>query len=212
MLSSVDKIFERYLSAVCTAPFTYKGKRYTPKTVRVSPQIFRGFICHKFCGGCCSQRFTLDWLPFEARPKDHPGKEKMVAVNDKEYPIFSYDQGDHSLPYCKNLSQTTGYCGIHGEHPFSCDFELIRFISGDKLPVHRLNHQKFGRGWNMKRIDGERGALCEFIEGVTPESRADIIRKLKRLKVWADYFEVQTKMDTIIAWSESDKFQEALFV
>lgn len=211
MLNSVDKVFERYIAAVCLEPFTYKGKRFQPKTVRVSPQIFRGFICHKFCGGCCSQRFTLDWLPFEPRPEGQPVKEKMVIVNDKEYQTFSYDQGDHSMPYCRNLSQETGYCGIHGVHPFSCDFELIRFISGDKLPVHRLNHQKFGRGWAMKRIDGERGALCEFTE-TSPEAKMDVIRKLKRLEQWCNYFEVQNKMGTIIAWAESDRFQEVLFV
>jgi hypothetical protein len=80
----------------------------------------------------------------------------------------------------------------------SCDFELIRFIcSKDKT---LLTQKLFGRGWNMLRVDGERGALCSMTPP-SPETIEEVLRKLHRLKRWADYLRLDTWLPEVIAWA-----------
>lgn len=45
----------------------------------------------------------------------------------------------------------------------------------------------YGRGWNMMRVDGERGALCKMTEP-DAESVADVDRRLARLEIWMLHF------------------------
>jgi Fe-S-cluster containining protein len=121
-----------------------------------------------------------------------------VIVNGNTYTIYSDMQTDHDDHSCRNLIKTNGRCGIYEIRPFSCDFELIRFICFDDDTM--LTTKLYGRGWNMLRIDGKRGARCEIVDR-TDETCADVTRKLRRLKQWTDYFELKTWLPEIIEWS-----------
>ena len=208
---SLDKIIGTYFACVTIMPFTYKDKVYKPRTLRVSPHIFRGFTCPAGCGGCCP-RFSLDYLPEELKPDSLPTSGREVLVNDKPFVIYSDLQKDHNNHHCKNLNMDNGRCGIHGRQPFSCDFELIRFIEFQDVDHPNYVTQKlFGRGWQMLRVDGERGALCEMTP-VDYHTINEAIRKFKRLKQWTDYFEIKTKIPVIIKWLEDGPHTEPLLV
>ena len=196
---SVDKIVT-YFEMITKKPFTYKGKEYFPKLLRVSPDIARGLVCPEGCGGCCS-RFSLDFLLSEERP---PGcKVREVTVNGVERPVMSMLQkeGGH---HCRFLNLDSGRCGVHGRHPFTCDFELIRFAKfADPASTNKVTSRLYGRGWQLLRVDGERGAMCEMVPP-TKESRKDAIRKLKRLQRWAFEFGIDSKVPEIIKWLKTD--------
>lgn len=193
---SVDKVVEIYIASVCSEPFVYKSKLFQPKPLIVSQGIFRGYTCPPMCGGCCP-RFSLDYLPSEAKPENV--LRRTVSINNTEFVIYSDMQTDHDSHHCRNLSMSDGRCNIHALRPFSCDFELIRFMRFEDKP-NRVTTRLFGRGWNMLRVDGERGAKCE-ITAKDLKSRADTIRKLRRLKDWCDYFEIESKVQEIINWA-----------
>jgi hypothetical protein len=107
-----------------------------------------------------------------------------------------------------------GRCNIHGQQPFSCDFELIRFDTAEVETLIQIGNEKknefkneitlekFGRGHLFKRVDGGRGALCDILPETTGTWR-DVIRKLKRLREWAEYFNLETCMSCIIDWAEN---------
>lgn len=200
---SFDKIVH-YFSCVTNEPFTYKDKHYEVKLLHVSPGIIRGYKCPGNCGGCC-QKFTLDYLPppLEIHPKGC--KPRIVKFNDLEYQLFTDKQEYNKTDRCTYLNKEDGRCNTYETRPFTCDFELIRFM-GRKEKNHVTN-RLFGRGWNMARVDGGRGAMCE-ITSPDEESRKDTIRKLKRLQDWADYFQLETKLPTIIAWCNMISFNE----
>jgi hypothetical protein len=201
---SVDKIVSVYLASVCSEPFRYKGILYEPKPLTVSPLIFRGFTCPKHCGGCCP-RFTLDYLPSEAMPYEM--EERKIQINGCIVPIVSDTQKSHRDHYCRNLDKETGRCMIHGRHPFSCDFELIRFITREDRA--NMTQKLFGRGWAMRRVDGGRGALCEMLPA-NSSTVAEVVRKLKRLKQWAVHLGIQTRLDEIIAWVKDGPWDQPL--
>lgn len=207
LVDSIDKVVSSYFAAACLKPFTYKGRLYKPKPLVVSPQVFRGFTCPAGCGGCCP-RFSLDYLPFEERPSYIVGK-RMVEVNGKARLVYSDLQDDHSNHHCRNLRLSDGRCGVHGKQPFSCDFELIRFMHAqDEVAV---STRLFGRGWQMLRIDGERGALC----GITPadhESVGEVVRKLGRLRGWMEHFGLDHRLAPVIDWAASGPHQKPLIV
>ena len=112
------------------------------------------------CGGCCP-RFSLDYLPLEQKPDNT--QERIVEFNYKKFSIYSDMQLDHNNKKCRNLNMENARCNIHTVRPFSCDFELIRFlISGNHEKRKNILTQKlFGRGWMMQRIDGERGLFVK---------------------------------------------------
>lgn len=193
---SIDKIVSSYFAAITRKSFCYKGKNYEPKDLIVSPLLFRGFTCPENCGGCCP-RFSLDYLPDETQP--YGLEERIVEFDGKQIPIYSDEQTDHQDHHCRNLRRDDGRCGIHGKQPFSCDFELIRCIHFDDKTV--LTQKLFGRGWAFLRTDGERGARCEMTP-VSKETVAEVIRKLKRLKQWAEHFKLIHCLDTVIEWAE----------
>lgn len=197
-VDSIDKIVQSYFAAVAAVSFTYKGTTYSPKLLTVTPSIFRGFTCPPNCGGCCP-RFSLDYLPTEGVPDKLKLNERMVEFDGRAVRILSDLQDDHQNHHCRNLNHENGRCGVHGRQPFSCDFELIRaFHSADSV---RLSQQLFGRGWALLRVDEKRGALCELTP-VTKSTMDDVIRKLMRLKQWADYFGLRTHVHTIIRWAQ----------
>jgi hypothetical protein len=196
---TLDKIVATYFAAVTAEPFTYRGKQYTPMTLHVSPLLLRGFTCPSECGGCCP-RFTLDWLPSEPRPDGV--RRRSVMLNGNSIPVYTIIQGaEPDRHYCNYLLEPSGRCGIHGKHPFSCDFELIR-ISMHSGNTARLNTRLFGRGWSYLRVDGGTGAKCS-ITPATEDTATDAIRKLERLMQWSDHFKLKTRIPTIINWAKS---------
>lgn len=221
---SLDKIIGTYFACVNAEPFTYKGHEYGVKPLRVSPDIFRGYTCPAICAGCCV-RFSLDYLPTERHPHALALEQRHVNVNGKDFLVWSDMQKDHDDHYCRNVSKETGRCAVHGRHPFSCDFELIRFLEAQdtkirtrnpksgipKARYNMLTQKLYGRGWNMLRVDGVRGARCEMTP-VTKETTAEVVRKLKRLQKWMDYFEVSSRLDKIIKWAETGPHLYPLYV
>jgi len=221
---SVDKIVTTYFTAITRKPFTYKGQSYFPQDVRVSPGVFRGYTCPTNCGGCC-HRFSLDYLPIEPRP---PGNDRfstrLVEFNGKEFEIYSDTQQDHDDHHCINVNKKgdgpqvvdpkvgLGRCQIHGHHPFTCDFELLRFSHTAKPErPNYINQRLYGRGWAMLRVDGERGAKCEMITG-DPTWRADTQRRIGRLMHWADFFGLDHCLLEIIGWVATGPHTEPLFI
>lgn len=197
------KVIPSYFAAVNAEPFTFNGKLYPVKTLVVSPHLLRGFTCPPGCGGCCP-RFSLDYLPEPLEEHPYPLEKRVIVVNGKSIHIWSDEQkarqGKH---HCGNLRYDDGRCNIHGKQPFSCDFELIRFMhpAEDDGRVRMLT-RLFGRGWRMLRVDGEKGALCT-ITHVEEASVEDALRKLKRLKQWMEYFQLPHRVDAIIRWAQS---------
>ena len=204
-MDTIDKIVESYFFGLTSTPFSYKNKEYTPKLLRVSPKLLRGFTCPAMCAGCCGKVFTLDYLPNELHP--YKLEKRIVEFNNKKFPIYTDFQKGNTGTHCKHVDMSNGRCMIHGKHPFSCDFELIRFMIGKEQ--NQMMTRLYGRGWNMLRVDDERGALCEIIEKRNPQ---EILRKLNRLKKWTDHFELETKLPKIIKHIETSLFTEPLFL
>jgi len=216
-VDSVEKIVERYFSATTLDIFTFKKKEFVPKKLRVSAGIFvRRMTCVAKCGACC-QKFSLDYIPCEIdllSSESRKRLEKREVSFNRGVEVWSDRQEDNEGYSCRHLKMDDGRCGIHGSHPFTCDFELLRFYHfEDPNDPERLDHRPFGRGWAMKRIDGERGALCEWRDQCSdPEWISDLSRKLKRLKDWADHFGIETTIGRIIEWVERGPHQRPLIV
>jgi len=201
---SIDKVVMVYLASLTKKSFEYKGSTYSPRAIRVSPLIFRDFTCPEACGGCCP-RFSLDYLPSEIVP--YSLSARTVMVDGRPVEILTDFQVDSNTHYCGNLDQVTGRCRIHGAHPFTCDFELLRFV--DRQETVHFNQKLFGRGWAMKRVDGGRGARCSMLP---PSSNTipEILRKLHRFRNWADHFGIDTWVPEIIVWVSSGPHASAL--
>lgn len=200
MRDSVDKIVDSYFAAVADVPFDYKGRHYEVRVLTVSPLLLRGTSCPSGCGGCCA-RFSLDYLPSETHP--YKLAPRAVLFNGRKRLIYSDPQTSLDSHHCGNLRMSDGRCGIHGAHPFSCDFELIRFMHSHSKASARLVSKLYGRGHAMLRVDGERGAMCSMTPA-TQETRKDVIRKLHRLAQWCDYFGLSHRVNKIITWAEGD--------
>jgi hypothetical protein len=198
---TVDKI-AAYFHAVTREPFVYKGMLYEVRPLRVSIGVRQGYTCPPTCGGCCV-RFSLDYLPSEAKPENT--EPRIVKFNGHAVTIHSDMQLDHNDHHCRNLAKDTGRCNIYPVRPFSCDFELLRFsfAHSDLDRPTQLTTRLYGRGWQMLRVDGERGARCTI---TPPDEKTiqDTCRKLQRLDEWCQHFGVKNnRIDDILAWVES---------
>lgn len=207
---TVDKVVQTYFACVTRVPFTYKGQQYTPKPLRVSSMIFRGYTCPPQCGGCC-KKFTLDYIPSEQLPDAMARTSREIDFNGRPVLIESDFQNENTADFCKHLRRDDGRCGIHGVHPFSCDFELIRFLTSESQGRNQLTQKLFGRGWSYARVDGGKGALCSMTD-ITKESVADVARKIRRLKEWADHFGLDTVLPALISWVETGPHPDPLFL
>jgi hypothetical protein len=154
-------------------------------------------------------RFSLDYLPHEDLPEGAVLTPRTVVVNGKAIVLLSDMQDDHSDHHCRNLNMETGRCNIHGCHPFSCDFELIRFLEFADGPRAILIQKLYGRGHAMLRLDGERGARCEMTD---PDdfTKGEVLRKLRRLEEWSTHFGIETKLSAIIDWIATGPHDEPL--
>lgn len=200
MMDSIDKIVTRYFAVVTTEEFTYKGKTYLPKPLQLSSLLLRNYTCPPNCGACCP-KFSLDYISGEEYPER--GSPRDIKFNEKIIAVYSDMQSDHSNYHCRYLNKKDGRCKIHPARPFSCDFELIRpllFTNPDRRNI--LTQRLFGRGWNMKRIDNNRGTLCEMTP-ITNHGINEVIRKIERLEQWCNEFNLQNKCSEIVKWIES---------
>lgn len=194
---SIDKIVTTYFAAVTKEAFVYKDQTYHPKLLQISPLLFRGFTCPEFCGACC-HNVTLDYLPSETHP--YHLTTRNVILNNKTYLVWTDWQNSNSGHFCKNLTMN-GRCSIYEARPFPCDFELIKFMHFKDS--FRLTQQLYGRKWALQRVDKKCGTKCEMLPA-TQERVAEVVRKLQRLKDWTEYFELNTYIDDIIAWSKTN--------
>lgn len=205
-VDSVDKIITRYFACVAAESFTYKGVVYQPHPLFLSPKLVRSYTCPSHCGACCT-RFSLDYLPIEDHP---PGlRKRHVTFNGRTVDIWSDMQEDHNNHHCRHLSMADGRCGIHGHHPFSCDFELTRFLiiaQQDGRTIQKPNTmlvRLYGRAHAMLRIDGKRGAMCEILDDPTDKDDygKEVRRKLGRLASWCAHFGLANRVAEIIEWT-----------
>jgi len=195
MNDSIDKIV-KYLSAMTTIPFEYKGKTYEPKELRVSPLLFRGFVCPENCGACCPV-FSLDYIPGENKPENTTIRE--VIFNGKKKEIYSITQEDNKNHHCTFVDMQNGRCANHPTRPFSCDFELIRFL--EYKHHFRITVQPFGRAWALTKVDGSKGAACIIDKEPSKEASKDVLRKLNRLKEWLLFFDLPVdRIDAIFKY------------
>lgn len=206
---SVSKIVTTYFAAITKNPFTYKGKRYEPKTLKVSPLVVRGLSCPSGCGGCC-MRTSLDFLETESHP--YPLTPRYIPFDGRQVLVYSDTQTDNHTKWCKHRGPIDGRCGIHTKHAFSCDFETIKFfIAKRDEDANRLTNMPFPRKWSYTRVDGGKGGLCSALPA-TKETVADAVRRVRRLKTWADYFGVEHVLDEIIPWLESGPHMNGITV
>ena len=209
---SYEKIIERYFPPICTQQFEFKGVVYRPKTLKINPSIFvRRMTCVEKCAACCP-KFTLDFLPDEKQAwwaEEDAVAARHVEFNGEQILIYSDVQEANTDYYCHRLNKDRGLCGIHGKHPMSCDFECLRFRRiDDPKRDDQLAHAPFGRGWNMTKIDGTKGVACEWYDKPCDnEWKEELIRKLTRLRAWADHFKLPNKVPTIIDWIQRGPHQ-----
>lgn len=174
--------------------------------VILSKLFFRDYTCPANCGACCP-RFSLDyfegerWEKFKATYPDKVKYFKKREVNGVT--VWTDAQDDHKDHFCRNLDQTNGRCTIHEANPFSCEFELMKFIHQKQNDKALLINKLFGRKWAMKRIDGIRGALCEMLPFNFDKLLRDL-KLLKELQSIAEAWKMKTKLPEIISLIEKN--------
>jgi Putative zinc- or iron-chelating domain len=200
---SVDKLVSSYFGALTKKPFNYKGVTYQPKDpVIISPLILRDFTCPANCGACC-HRVSLDYIPGEYHPEEM--RTRIIEFDGEEFEIISDMQTDHNSTKCRHLDHSNGRCNIHTKHPMPCDVELIKFIHFHNRAY--ATSKLYGRGFNLTRVDGSKGAMCSMLPA-TEENKIEVLRKLNRIKLWIDYFRLDSWIDTIIDWIKNDSRAE----
>lgn len=203
---SLDKVVMTYFKAFAKAPFMYKGKEVGPMTTFLSPTLARKLLCLANCAGCCSVRFSLDWLPFEDNYGDNHMVERLV-MGKPVLSVFQEPATDPTDRHCKNVIKENGFCGVHGKHPFSCDFETVRIKHWKELNKAVVGVGPYGRGWQLMKVDGTRGALCEH---VSDEGVEESLRKLARLKGWMDYFGIENKVNSALDYLNDGHWKNGL--
>jgi len=166
----------------------------------LSRLFFRDYSCPSKCGGCCL-KFSLDyfegerWEEFKSLYPQHV--EKFVSREVDGVKVFTDWQKDNSTKWCRHLDLTEGRCGIHKSNPFSCEFELIKMMEVNKRGL--LIKKLFGRGWNFKRVDGGKGALCEMLPFNSEKIERDI-ELLEELREYASRFRIKTKLERVVSF------------
>lgn len=200
---SVNKIFETYIGQIVKKETEILGVVYQPRNIYVGLNVFRDVGCPSDCGGCCS-RFSLDYIEPEAKPAGIELEERIVEGKS----VFSYNHTpDKEKHYCDMINLIDGRCKIHGFQPFSCDFELLRFRNFQTEV--RISTSLYGRCWNLLRVDGVRGGLCQ-ISDIDKKHKGEVMRKMLRLKQWIDYFGFETRIDDIIEYVDEARLEKPL--
>lgn len=164
----------------------------------LSRLFFRDYTCPSGCGGCC-QKFSLDYFEgerWELFKKTYP---HLVSSFEKRTvqgaTVFTDWQKENESHYCKHLDLSNGRCKIHDASPFTCEFELIKFLGSEKSGT-RLIKRLYGRGWNLTRVDGQKGALCEMIP-FNPSKIERDLHLLRELSGYARRIGIRTKLPLV---------------
>ena len=194
---TVEKIVGSLFAGFTKVPIGFAGKWHRPKPLQLSATLLRGFSCnHHGCGACCYP-VSLEYLPGESRPEGVFGRERQINI------AFQVPGGTvvHSVKIirlkqrgasrCCYLS-TTGKCTIHGAHPFMCNFAplAVRQYKDPTRPNLFLN-TAFSRSWNMTKVNGVKGAACEFIPSSVQNERENaenVASHLQALLSWTEHF------------------------
>ncbi len=177
------------------------------KTLVLSKLFFRSYSCPSGCGGCCP-KFSLDyfegserWEKFKELYPEQVSRFVRREVNGAIiYTDFQLDNPGH---HCRNLDHSNGRCKIHESNPFSCEFELNKFVYYKGRETSVLINRLFGRGWQMLRVDGERGALCEMLPFDYEKYRRDLAL-LKELQWISKLWGKKTKLGWVINFLEKN--------
>jgi len=175
----------------------------------LSKLFFRDYTCPANCGACCP-KFSLDyfegprWDKFkEIYPDKVENFEKRI-VNGVT--VYSDKQKDNDKHHCKHLNMEDGRCGIHESNPFTCEFELMRFVTRQSEGKSLLINKLFGRGWNLTRIDGGKGARCEMLDFNYDKLLKDIAL-LEELNNIAEKWSMDTQLPKVIKYLKDNLSQ-----
>ena len=164
----------------------------------LSRLFFRDYSCPAKCGGCCL-KFSLDyfegerWEKFKSLYPDQVSRFKLREVDGVK--VWTDWQNDNETRWCRHLDMKEGRCGIHQSNPFSCEFELMKLM--DKSGKTTLIKKLFGRGWNLQRVTGEKGALCEMLPFNSSKIDRDV-ELLEELCGYGDRFGIKTKLKRVV--------------
>jgi Fe-S-cluster containining protein len=190
---SFDRIVT-YFHALARSPFTFKGQVYQPyQKFVVSDKVFRSYTCPEGCGACC-MRCSLVW----DQPNPYATDKVVHNINGVDKEFYVDPQADHQSRYCKHLSDT-GRCGIYLHRPLPCRIELFKFVHTADLSVARAQVRLPGRGWNLTRVDGEKGAKCELTP-YDPAMTETHIRDIRILKEWMDEFKIENDCKLLLGY------------
>lgn len=190
---SFDKIVENYFAALATEDFSYAGRQFRPKPLVVSPYAFRKLKCPEGCGACCLN-FSLDYrsVPENERLRTEPVEVELAGIRST---VYSDRQNDNNGHFCRNLEMSTSRCLIQHEKPLSCRFETYRFLHYSNRSV--LINKVFGRGWNMKKTNGEYGVLCEI--DFDEESFDELLGLVTEIGDWMDDFHLPHRCKQVVS-------------
>ena len=162
--------------------------------VILSAKFFRDYECPSGCGGCCP-KFSLDYFEgerWEGFKKEYPNELHKFEKREVDgVSIFTNFQRSNESGKCEYLDMSNGRCKIHKFNPFSCEFELNKFVQKEDKTY--LINKLYGRGWNMLRIDGLRGALCKMKEFNYDKFQKDI-KLLEELLQIATFFKTEVPL------------------
>jgi Fe-S-cluster containining protein len=171
----------------------------------LSKMFFRSYSCPAKCGACCF-KFSLDYFEgprWEKFKELYPQQVKRFEKRTVDgVTVYTDAQQDNEDRFCRNLNKTTGRCKIHGSNPFTCEFELLRFVTHKDANKSYLMTRLYGRGWNMLRIDGKRGAMCEILPFKKEKFHRDI-ELLEELNEIGLRFKMKTKLSKVISYLKS---------
>jgi Fe-S-cluster containining protein len=206
--NSIEKIIKWYFAGITKTEFVWKNITVVPKPLKLYPSLAYEHVCPENCGACCG-KFSLDYINGE---RDLTGlQERIIHFNGQQIRIWRDEQCGGER--CKYLRMENGRCDIHGAHPFSCDFECLRFEVGQVSNYNKLEQSHYGRTWQLTQVDGTKNVKCEFLP-VSTEGAQETIRKLRKLEKWANHFHLtNTYIPEIISYLENEGWRDgAIFL
>jgi len=173
--------------------------------VQLSPKFFRSYQCTEKCCACCP-KFSLDYFPgprWEEFKSSYPDKLKFFKERVIDgVQIYTDFQRDNDAYFCRFLNLTTGKCTIHNYNPFSCNFEINKVSKLKDGAI--LIKKKFSRGWNLRCLNGQKGARCKILPFNYLEFLEDI-NLLCELNEIGNQFGIKTKLIPIINFLREGK-------
>jgi len=143
--NSIGKIVS-YFAAITKVPFTVDDTTFSPRPLELSDSLAKAFTCPPSCGACC-QKFSLEYIDGENMPGG--ARERVIDFDRRRIRVWSDLQSSNRSDRCKYLSPVNGRCDIYGQHPFTCEFELVRVYSGSIRNYNSIGVGQFGRSWQL---------------------------------------------------------------